>query len=156
MQTIQTKEQVAAIVAAIDKIGLRPFQQESGDPKTDAQRNLCGRTHYVDDDTLRWHKSRVISTARIADGLLFRVTTSDALDMDNTRRGFRCAVFDAFGTCVWRPELEASSKTSDKARDVAGAIEFDAVAHYRKEIAELVERKNKEAADLQSALAAIA
>jgi len=38
---------------------MKLFTRESGDPKTNAQRNLMGRTHYVDDATLRFHASRV-------------------------------------------------------------------------------------------------
>lgn len=30
------------------------YRNEASDPRDNAQRNLSGRTHYVDDDTLRW------------------------------------------------------------------------------------------------------
>ncbi|KAH2035914.1 hypothetical protein KXW51_006159, partial [Aspergillus fumigatus] len=74
------------------------FRTESHDPKTNAQRNLCGRTHYVDDDNLRFHKSRVISARVVDNGLLFAIVTSDALDFENRKRGFRYVIFDVFGT----------------------------------------------------------
>ncbi len=92
------------------------YRDESSDAKTNAQRNLCGRTHYVDDDSLRWHKSRVLSTRVTDGGLLFAIITSDALDMNNTRRGFRYVVFDVFGTVVARPQLEEAFRTSEQAR----------------------------------------
>lgn len=81
------------------------YRDESSDPKSNAQRNLCGRTHYVDDDTLRWHKSRVLLTTVADNGLLFAIVTSDALDMNNTKRGFRFVIFDVFGRVVERPKL---------------------------------------------------
>lgn len=94
---------------------MRLYRNESSDPKTNAQRNLCGRTHYVDDETLRWHKSRVLSARVVDEGLLFAIVTSDALDMNNTKRGYRFVVFDVFGTVLERPKLEESYRTSEKA-----------------------------------------
>lgn len=91
------------------------FQQHSSPPKYNAQRNLCGRTHYVDDDTLRWHKSHVLSTHVIDNGLLFAITTSDALDMHNTKRGYRYVIFDVFGIVLSRPTLEQAYKRHPQA-----------------------------------------
>ena len=91
------------------------YSNKASDPKHNAQRNLCGRTHYVDDDTLRWHKSRVISARHTDEGLLFAIVTSDALDMGNTRRGFRYAIFDVFGTVLERPDLEHAYRRSEQA-----------------------------------------
>ena len=91
------------------------YQNHSSYPKIDAQRNLCGRTHYVDDETLRWHKSRIIATRVTDKGLLYAIITSDALDMHNTKRGFRYVIFDLFGTVLARPELEQAFRTSQQA-----------------------------------------
>jgi hypothetical protein len=97
------------------------YRQEASDPKLNAQRNLCGRTHYVDDDTLRWHKSRVLSARHTDGGLLFAIITSDALDMNNTRRGFRYVIFDLFGNTVARPDLEHAYRTSEQASNAMWA-----------------------------------
>lgn len=78
------------------------YRNESGYPKNNAQRNLQGRTHYVDDDTLRYHHSRVISARHTDGGLLFAIVTSDAKDHQNKSRGFRYVIFDLFGTVVER------------------------------------------------------
>ena len=91
------------------------YRNESSDPKWSAQRNLMGRTHYVDDETLRWHKSRVLSSRSVANGLLFAIVTSDQLDMRNTKRGFRYVIFDLFGTVVSRVDLEHAFTSSKKA-----------------------------------------
>lgn len=140
MTTKTTETQIKAILAAVERLGYKPYQQESGDAKCNAQRNLSGRTHYVDDDTLRWHKSRVCSTSHLHGGLLFRVTCSDALDPDNRSRGFRSAVFDCFGTCVSRPDLDHTFKTSAQAIKASQAEEIDLVKHYSDAITSQIRR----------------
>lgn len=91
------------------------FTRESSNPTVNAQRNLCGRTHFVDPDTLRFHKSRVISARETDNGLLFALVTSDAIDYENTRRGFRYSIFDLFGKVIERTELENAFRTSAQA-----------------------------------------
>ncbi len=91
------------------------YSQKSSYPKPNAQMNLQGRTHYVDDDTLRYFRSRVITARHVDSGLLFYVITSDALDMRNTKRGFRFAIFDLFGAVLARTELDQAFRTSRQA-----------------------------------------
>jgi hypothetical protein len=99
------------------------YSNQSSDPKTNAQRNLQGRTHYVDDDTLRFHKSRVISARHTDGGLLFAIVTSDSLNFENTKRGFRYVIFDVFGTVVSRCDLEHARRTSEQAtKDMWDAV----------------------------------
>lgn len=129
------------------------YCNESSNPKWNAQRNLSGRTHYVDDETLRWHKSRVLSARHTDNGLLFAIVTSDALDMNNTKRGFRYVIFDLFGTVLSRVTLEEAFKTSEAATKAMWKHlnEIDAVtitlmaidkvaANYRLEMDELREK----------------
>ena len=128
------------------------FTAQGNSPKVHAQRNLCGRTHYVDDETLRWHKSRVLSARVVDNGLLFAIVTSDALDMHSTKRGYRYVIFDVFGTVLGRPDLEHTFRTSAQATKAMWAAlnEIDAkahtlkaadtsLAHYASEIARLKE-----------------
>lgn len=107
------------------------YRPESSNPKTNAQRNLAGRSHYVDDDTLRWHKSRVLSARATHNGLLFAIITSDALDPNGRKRGFRYVVFDIFGTVLARPKLEEALSSSERATkamwDAVNAIDAKAV-----------------------------
>ena len=107
------------------------FRNEASDPLMNAQRNLSGRTHYVDDDTLRFHKSRVISTRHTDGGLLFAIVTSDALNYENTKRGYRYVIFDVFGTVISRCTLEDAWSKRDKCeRAMWAALEaIDAKAH---------------------------
>ena len=88
------------------------FRNESSDAKANAQRNLSGRTHYVDDDTLRYFRARILSTRVVDDGLLFAMVESASGDMNHTTRIFRYVIFDIFGTVIERPDIEASWKSS--------------------------------------------
>lgn len=149
---------LAKLIEAVKASGARLFQSESGDPTNNAQRNLSGRTHYVDADTLLWHKSRVLSTAILADGLLFRITESCALDMHNTKRGKRCVVFDVFGTAVCRPDLESTFTSSDAARNASAreVAALDLAAHYREALTSKLHWVEQDAEKLKTALAMIA
>lgn len=91
------------------------FREESSSPRYNAQRNLQGRTHYVDEETLRFHKSRILSARASQDGLLFYIIESVALDMNNTKRGFRYVIFNIFGEAISRPDLEHCFKSKDAA-----------------------------------------
>jgi hypothetical protein len=115
-----------------------------------AQSNLMGRTHYVDPGTLKFHKSRVLYSAVAYEGLLFAIVTSDALDYQNTKRGFRYAIFDLFGTCLDCPKLEEAFRTKEQAKKAmwaqidkidAKAVTLDAIAKaefwHAKEMADL-------------------
>jgi len=90
---------------------MKLYQNESSDPKYNAQRNLEGRTHYVDSNTLRFHKSKILNTATPYNGLLFALIESYAMDYENTRRAFRYVIFDVFGNVIERPDLENGYKT---------------------------------------------
>lgn len=138
MKIKNTSEEISALVAALKPLHAKLFTSESCDPKYNAQRNLAGRTHYVEDDTLRWHKSRVLASGHQheAQGLLFQITESVALDMHNTKRGTRCVVFDVFGTTVYHPSLEECHKGSTAAEKACREAEIDLVAHYRQAMEE--------------------
>lgn len=113
-------------------IGVELFREKSGYPKCDAQQNLMGRTHYVDDDTLRYHYSRILGRGVFADGALFYIITSDAMDMNNTQRGFRYVVFDVFGAVVSRLPVDQCFRTSDQARKALSTWRgtFDETEYY--------------------------
>lgn len=93
----------------------RLYRDESSYAKVNAQANLAGRTHYVDDNILRFHKSRVLVCKITDGGLLLAIVTSDAIDYQNTKRGFRYAIFDVFGTVVERTKLEDAYRTRAQA-----------------------------------------
>ena len=55
-------------------------------------------------DTLRFHKSRIISTHTSPDNLLFAIVETCAADWQNRTRICRSVVFDVFGNIVERKE----------------------------------------------------
>jgi hypothetical protein len=132
--------------------GCCKFDRHGYDAKTNAQRNLSGRTHYVDPDTLRFFHSRLVHTEIHAEGLLFALVESVAEDMGNTTRGFRFVMFDLFGTVI-NDRKDTLHRTSDKARQaLAEWLEaFDVADHYRKTLRNRAERMQREAADLLAA-----
>ncbi len=156
MKTNTSEEQIKAIAAVLRGLHVKLYGQESGDPKNNAQRNLSGRTHYVDDDTLRWHKSRICSSGHMHGGLLFRVTCSDALDMNNTRRGFRTVVFDVFGTTISRPDLENTKSTSAAAIKASEQEEIDLLDHYQAMLAARLQHGEAELAEVRDAAGRLA
>src|SRR5262249_10466886 len=94
---------------------MKLYRAEANEPKLNAQRNLAGRSHYVDDDTLRWHKSRILATQVVDNGLLFALIESCALDMHNSKRGFRHVVFDVYGGVISGEKLEEAHGSRAKA-----------------------------------------
>jgi hypothetical protein len=110
---------------------MKLFENTYDSPVGNAQTNLMGRTHYVDPHTLRYHKSRVVYAKASSSGLLFYLITSDALDYNNTKRGFRWAVFDLFGSCLMRVALKDAFRTKRQAeRAMWVAVEpFNEIAH---------------------------
>jgi hypothetical protein len=136
--------------------GCCKFDRHGYDAKTNAQRNLTGRTHYVDPDTLRFFHSRLIHAEIHAEGLLFVLIESTAEDMRNTKRGFRFVAFDLFGT-VLNDRKDTAHKTSDKARHAAAdwLDAFNVADHYRDTFRQRAERLQREAADMLMAADAI-
>ena len=92
------------------------YREESYHAKYNAQRNLSGRTHYVDDDTLRFHHSRIQWANPVCNGLMFALIESYAADYQNTTRRFRYVVFDLVGNVISRCALEDGWRSTEKAR----------------------------------------
>ena len=147
------------IAKIINRTGFaRLYDNKSSYAKNNAQLNLAGRTHFAEDSTLRYFGSRINSAHETASGLLFYIVESSFLDFNKTKRGFRYAVFDIFGTSIARLDIEKAFKTSEQARKAMWAElnEFDTQAHYAKtleEIAVRADRKAKEAREIVSQLA---
>jgi hypothetical protein len=122
-----------------------------------AQDQLQGRTHYVDDSTLRFFHARIIGAHDDADGLLFWIVESSAKDSDNNARGFRPVVFDIFGEVVYRVGLSDMVKTSDKARTLyrEWLESFDIEAHYRRALENRAKRLETDAQQYRVALQAL-
>lgn len=127
-------------------------------PKLEAQEHLCGRTHYVDDDTLRFHHAKILDCGISDNGLLCWLIESVSLDMRNTQRGFRYVVFDVFGNVISRVDLENSYKTSKAAlkacREYLATVDAKAITKQA-----ILDRKKQDAREysyLEEQLKAIA
>ena len=115
-------------------LNLRKYQNFYTQPKACAQQNLRGRTHYVDDDTLKYHKARVLNCAPACDGLAYWIIESYAADYKGSARAVRPVVFDICGNVVHRVALDEGFKTEKAARKALDAFleSFDAVSHTKK------------------------
>lgn len=154
MKLKNTPEQLRALAEQLRKCGTL-YESKSSYAKRDAQRNLDGRTHYVEDDTLRFHHSRVLSRRILAEGLFYEICCSDGLDWENRRRGFRVTTFDVFGTALGRPDLEHSSNSSRQAWKASEAMDLDAVKHYAEALQSKVHYAQEEVAKLEKSLEAV-
>lgn len=151
-------ETLAAIIRNISHTanGARLYESRYySQPVHYAQSQLTGRTHYVDEGTLRFFHARVIGAHEDANGLLFWIVESSATDPDNNGRGFRPVVFDIFGEVIYRPDLADMVKTSDKARALYREWRegFDIAAHYREALESRARRLDKEAQGYRDAIA---
>ena len=121
--------------------------------RANAQAMLTGRTHYVDDSTLRYFNSRITLAQPSTFGLFFRITESVGCDSRNGKRGFRTVLFDITGQVVYRPSLEEMQSSSTKAEKVfyEWFQTFDPLTHYREQIALKATRTRDQAARLEAA-----
>jgi hypothetical protein len=97
---------------------LHPYRCESAYPEIDAQRNLDGRTHYVDPDTLRCFRSKILHAEHVARGMLYVVVESRGIEAKDGARGMRVVVFNIAGNVVhhsraarWFRSTRAARKT---------------------------------------------
>ena len=134
---------------ALNALSVMPYQDMSGYPLPDAQRNLEGRTHYVDAYTLRFHKARINRAwmpecSTPAEGLLYAVGESLGSKPEDPRINKRVTCFDVFGTVVHQTGF---FRTSDKAEKAfyAWLDTFDAVGYTVHAIRERITRLRRDA-----------
>ena len=147
-KTELTEETARAIARALN---VSRFERTGYDPKAMAQRNLAGKTHYADDDTLRFFHARINHCRTSHEGLILAIVESVAEDYHNTARGFRFVAFDLFGNVLNnRSSTDELHRKSDKAAAemLAWLESFDVLAHYKAEMTERAERLKRESADL--------
>jgi hypothetical protein len=124
------------LVNALQRAGLTTYDDRGQNPTTRAQAALSGRTHYVDPETLRFHKGRITGAQRISMGAFFLIIESCAVDYENTRRTFRAVCFDIFGKIVYRPDLDSGSTSNATATKAFYKFwnEFNEVTYYQEEL----------------------
>lgn len=101
----------------LKQAGIELFQERSGFPLNQAQRNLDGRNHYVDESTLRSFVSKIHNVYVMEDGLILGMVESvQAGPNADSGRVYRPVFFDVFGGIIHRPSIEESAKTIKKAQ----------------------------------------
>jgi hypothetical protein len=145
------------IANAISGLNLGLYGYKSSHAKYNAQENLRGKTHFVDDDALRFFGSRISRASDTCSGLLFYVIESSYLDMAKTKRGFRYAVFDLFGNEVARQTLDEALPTSEKAyKAMYNRINsLDVAEHYRQALQSVIRHSTRKTETAQGVLAKI-
>ena len=125
--------------------------------RANAQAMLSGRTHYVDDSTLRYFNSRITSAQPSTFGLFFLITESVGKESYGGKRGFRTVLFDINGQVVYRPSLEELESTSTKAQKAfyAWYESFCPETYYKEQIKEKIIRTNRQAGYLEECLNAV-
>jgi len=131
-----------------------PYTDKSSDPKRNAQENLDGRTHYADEETLKYFKARIVSAHADQNGLFFKMVESLSLDYDHTRRGFRVVVFDLFGYVVYRPSFDECTSTQAAAVKLwMKADKIDPATYYRADLKHRANRLTNQAEAMREAAA---
>jgi hypothetical protein len=141
---------------------LRTFDCQSCDYKYNAQRNLQGRTHYVDEDTLKGFGSRILNSGNDQTGMVFWLIESVSTKPHDGKRNKRFVAFDLFGTVVndratlstdepgaWFRDSRAAEKACE-----AWLATFDAAAHTVAAMTAKAKRDATEAKRILSALRA--
>ena len=144
------------IASIIQQSGIaRLYDSKSYNAKSNAQQNLNGRTHWASDENLRFFGCRISSAHETESGLLFYVIESSFLDFHNTKRGFRYAIFDLFGECVARLDVDSAFSTSAQAKKAMyqKLDSFNTVEHYKQALERIVKRADREAEKTREALA---
>lgn len=131
-------------------LGEALYQTRYTAPKAAAQNALSGRTHYVDDATLRFFHSRILACSAHHAGMFLRVIETVALDYQNTQRGYRVVLFDLTGGTVYHPGLDECHKTKGAAYRAFEAwfATFNPVEHYRALLTARAERTARQAAEM--------
>tara|TARA_R110002012_G_scaffold315040_1_gene528329 strand:+ start:1335 stop:1760 length:426 start_codon:yes stop_codon:yes gene_type:complete len=81
-------------------MNVEKYSQHSYNARYNAQHNLRGRSHFVDDATLRYFSGRVLSAYDSADGRLFVVVHSQATSLNDATRVYSYAIFDLAGSVI--------------------------------------------------------
>ena len=159
MKTMK-QDKTARLTSALNAAGVRPYRYEACDLTYDAQRNLQGRTHYVNPDTLKGFQARILTAYSTPDGLLYVLVESVQSRPDHGGYTRRVVVFDVFGDII-NERADHAETQGEWFRDTAKAdasaaafvAEFDAVRHTTAKLADISRRK---IADARRTLAALA
>lgn len=105
------------LAAKLKKAGIPLFEERSGFPLNQAQRNLEGRSLYAEDSQLRTRSTKIHSVYVLEDGLILGLVESvQAGASEADGRVYRPTFFDVFGNIISQPEIKDASPTLKKAQ----------------------------------------
>lgn len=156
MQTTPTTPTKAEkLCALLLTLGIPPFSCKSSYSDSNARQNLQGRTHYVDADTLRYFKARILNAKHSPCGLVFWLVESVNSKPTEPKKNKRFVCFDVFGTVL--NERDQWHRTSGQAEKALYAFlnSFDEENHTANELAKLAKRKQDESDSIKAAIQSI-
>jgi len=136
MSTLET------LKTALNAYGVNPYRDDSSYAVSRAQRALSGRTHYVDDDTMKLFGCRINACHVDYNGLYCWILESAA--HPSMGRVHRFVLFDVFGTVLTeRGEmLRKTRKQAEKDKEAFFGT-FDPLAHTENALREAIARDQK-------------
>lgn len=93
-------ELLAKVKLALSHMRVYLYADNSSYADSNAERALNGKTHYVDPDTLRYFKSKILRAHATKNGLYFILQESLPHPDYGMKRVRRNVVFDVFGSTV--------------------------------------------------------
>jgi len=146
---------IDTIKTALNYTGFHPYRHESCYPDSNAEKNLQGRTHFVDPQTLRYFKSRILDSGISHDGLVFWLIESNRSKPFECDKNKRFVAFDVFGSQIF--ERDSWQKTSKAAWKEGSAwlAGFDALSHTESELRAKATRDAENAQAIFNALAGV-
>ena len=134
-----TKEQQLALRDALDKAGVFHFRQNSSyKPKYSAQNALAGKSHYVDDQTLRLFNAKVLDAGPILQGLFYFIRESKSNGFDHVERIHDYKYFDIWCNTVRemdkKSERDECYSTSQLAKSEQRWFDVNPLEYYSREL----------------------
>ena len=130
------------------------FSEKSYDAKRCAQINLSGRTHYAEDDTLRFFRGRILKCSILDNGTILGIVESCSADMHHSARAYRPVFCNLNGEVISRCTLDDAFKTSATAHKefwrIANAL--DARAECNRMLESMATRAELQAAEYRAIL----
>ena len=153
-----SRDQIVALKKAMRNQGIYTFGMNSSyKPKLSAQNALAGKSHYVDDGTLRFFNAKVNDAGPICEGLFYFVRESKDTSFDGDCREHDIVYFDVFGSVV--EEMYRKSKdavTCSNAYELSMApqrlFDIDVVEYYQTRLADKKKQLEKEVENFGKAL----
>ena len=124
---------------------MKKFKEYSANHKRNAQANLSGLSHYVDNETLKFFNARVVESKVSYCGLYFILIETKSADYENKTRCKRATVFNIMGKILHQTECKSTNNKNHKI--ISEAYEFidnyESENDYFKDIKEALESANK-------------